>query len=71
MGNFKDFDLDLKQIKTNNEVVPQVYTENIVKCTIDISKVLSKLACGEPSTECSLSDQQLCRDVAPGIGVRC
>ncbi|NLY45986.1 MAG: hypothetical protein GX053_08390 [Tissierella sp.] len=71
MGNFKDFDLDLKQIKTYNEVGPQKYTEEFWECTKDISEFLSKLACGLPSTECSLSDQQLCRNGDPGIGGRC
>lgn len=45
-------------------------TEEIIECTIEISKGLSKLACGLPSTEvCSLSDMQDCSNVPAGIGL--
>lgn len=70
MGNFKDFDLDLKQIKTNNEVGTQELTD-LLECATKLTYELSKRTCSNPSTHCSPSDMTMCRNGDAGIGLRC
>lgn len=70
MGNFKDFDLDLKQVKTNDQVDTHKATD-FWNCLSGTTINLSKKICSNPSTHCSPSDMTVCRNGDPGIGPRC
>ncbi|QXM06246.1 hypothetical protein [Crassaminicella indica] len=68
MGKFKDFDLNLKKVKTDNKNTARNWTMNPLTCYT----VLSRKYCSDPSTHCSPSDMTACRNAAkPGEGTRC
>lgn len=70
MGNFKDFDLDLKKVKTNNEFDSRAFTFDL-DCLTSYTD-LSEAMCSDPSTHCSPSDMTACRNaIEPGKAVRC
>lgn len=73
MGNFKDFDLDLKQVKTNTQFNTRSASEvkcweTIIKTIIGVSKAAG---CTNNSCNCSPSDMTGCRGLDSGIGIRC
>ncbi|QXM06245.1 hypothetical protein [Crassaminicella indica] len=67
MGKFKDFDLNLKKVKTDNKNTSRAWTANVFCYTY-----ISERHCSEISTHCSPSDMTACRNAAkPGEGTRC